>query len=222
MKLQSFNIHKGVVLPLDISNVDTDMIIPKQFLKSVKRTGFGPYLFDEMRYKDKAEYGDDCATREINPSFILNENRFKTASILLTRENFGCGSSREHAPWAILEYGFRVILASSFADIFFSNSVKNGLLPVMLSKEKIEMLFEITKKKTVIELTVNLPNQLIFSDALNIKVPFEISSQTKNYLSQGLDEIASTLKNADAIRKFQENRFRDKPWLNKNPSEVIK
>ena len=222
MKLQSFNIHKGVVLPLDMSNVDTDMIIPKQFLKSVKRTGFGPYLFDEMRYKDKAEYGDDCEKREINPSFILNETRFKTASILLTRENFGCGSSREHAPWAILEYGFRVILASSFADIFFSNSVKNGLLPVVLSKEEIELLFEIAKKKMVIKLVVNLPNQLIFCDDPSIKIPFEISSQTKNYLLRGLDEIASTLKHADAIRKFQENRFQDKPWLNKNPSEVIK
>ena len=211
--MQKFNKLKSIPAYLPIVNIDTDMIIPKQFLKTIKRTGLGKNLFFEMRYDDQGKVIND---------FVLNKDPFNQSKILIAGKNFGCGSSREHAPWAILEYGFRVILASSFADIFFSNSVKNGLLPVMLSKEKIEMLFEITKKKTVIELTVNLPNQLIFSDALNIKVPFEISSQIKNYLSQGLDEIASTLKNADAIRKFQENRFRDKPWLNKNPSEVIK
>jgi 3-isopropylmalate/(R)-2-methylmalate dehydratase small subunit len=222
MKLKPFSSHAGLVLPLDISNVDTDLIIPKQYLKSIKKVGFGPYLFDELRYLDSAEYGDDCSKRKLNTNFILNKEEYKGSSVLLARENFGCGSSREHAPWAMLDYGFRVIIAPSFADIFFSNSVKNGLLPIVLDTEIIEQLFVVARKNQFFQLNVDLPSQLITNAEFNFKEQFEIAEDIKNYLIAGMDEISMTLQYKEDIKNYENQRLKEKPWIAEDPQEILK
>ena len=222
MKLKPFSSHTGLVLPLDISNVDTDLIIPKQYLKSTKKVGFGPYLFDELRYLDSAEYGDDCSKRKLNTNFILNKEEYKGSSVLLARENFGCGSSREHAPWAMLDYGFRVIIAPSFADIFFSNSVKNGLLPIVLDTEIIEQLFVVARKNQFFQLNVDLPSQLITNAKFNFKEQFEIAEDVKNYLIAGMDEISMTLQYKEDIKNYENQRLKEKPWIAEDPQEILK
>ena len=222
MKLSPFSSHTGLVLPLDIPNVDTDLIIPKQYLKSIKKVGFGPYLFDELRYLDSAEYGDDCSKREINKSFILNQKEYKGASILLARENFGCGSSREHAPWALKDYGFKAIIAPSFADIFFSNSVKNGLLPIVLDAELVEQLFFVTEKNISFKLSIDLHSQQILNLDLKIKMQFEILKEIKDYLIAGMDEISTTLQYEKDIKIFEKQRLKERPWVARDPQEILK
>ena len=197
------------VIPLDRSNVDTDAIIPKQFLKSIKRTGFGPNLFDEWRYLDHGEPGMDNSKRSINPDFVLNKPQFKDSKILLVRENFGCGSSREHAPWALLDFGIKVIIAESFADIFYSNCFKNGILPITLQKDEIEELFSETETKTL-EIEVNLEKQSIKSSKL---YSFEIDEFKKSSLLNGLDEIGLTLENKSVIANFEKSYFSNYPWF---------
>ena len=222
MKLKPFSCHTGLVMPLDIPNVDTDLIIPKQYLKSTKKVGFGPYLFDELRYLDSAEYGDDCSKRKLNPQFILNRKEYKSASILLARENFGCGSSREHAPWAITDYGFKVLIAPSFADIFFSNSVKNGLLPIVLNAELVERLFIVTTENFPFQLSVDLPSQLISNSDINFRLQFEIPKEVKDYLIAGMDEISTTLQYKEDIKNYERQRLKEKPWIAENPEEILK
>ena len=197
------------VIPLDRSNVDTDAIIPKQFLKSIKRTGFGPNLFDEWRYLDHGEPGMDNSKRSINPDFVLNKPQFKESKILLVRENFGCGSSREHAPWALLDFGIKVIIAESFADIFYNNCFKNGILPITLQKDEIEELFSETETKTL-EIEVNLEKQFVKSSKL---YSFEIDEFKKSSLLNGLDEIGLTLENKSVIANFEKSYFSNYPWL---------
>jgi 3-isopropylmalate/(R)-2-methylmalate dehydratase small subunit len=197
------------VIPLDRSNVDTDAIIPKQFLKSIKRTGFGPNLFDEWRYLDHGEPGMDNSKRSINPDFVLNKPQFKESKILLVRENFGCGSSREHAPWALLDFGIKVIIAESFADIFYNNCFKNGILPITLQKHEIEELFSETETKTL-EIEVNLEKQFVKSSKL---YSFEIDEFKKSSLLNGLDEIGLTLENKSVIANFEKSYFSNYPWL---------
>jgi 3-isopropylmalate/(R)-2-methylmalate dehydratase small subunit len=197
------------VIPLDRSNVDTDAIIPKQFLKSIKRTGFGPNLFDEWRYLDHGEPGMDNSKRSINPDFVLNKPQFKDSKILLVRENFGCGSSREHAPWALLDFGIKVIIAESFADIFYNNCFKNGILPITLQKDEIEELFSETETKTL-EIEVNLEKQFVKSSK---SYSFEIDEFKKSSLLNGLDEIGLTLKNKSVIANFEKSYFSNYPWL---------
>ena len=197
------------VIPLDRSNVDTDAIIPKQFLKSIKRTGFGPNLFDEWRYLDHGEPGMDNSKRSINPDFVLNKPQFKDSKILLVRENFGCGSSREHAPWALLDFGIKVIIAESFADIFYNNCFKNGILPITLQKVEIEELFSETETKTL-EIEVNLEKQFVKSSK---SYSFEIDEFKKSSLLNGLDEIGLTLENKSVIANFEKRYFSNYPWL---------
>lgn len=197
------------VIPLDRSNVDTDAIIPKQFLKSIKRTGFGPNLFDEWRYLDHGEPGMDNSKRSINPDFVLNKPQFKDSKILLVRENFGCGSSREHAPWALLDFGIKVIIAESFADIFYNNCFKNGILPITLQKVEIEELFSETETKTL-EIEVNLEKQFVKSSK---SYYFEIDEFKKSSLLNGLDEIGLTLENKSVIANFEKSYFSNYPWL---------
>ena len=197
------------VIPLDRSNVDTDAIIPKQFLKSIKRTGFGPNLFDEWRYLDHGEPGMDNSKRSINPDFVLNKPQFKDSKILLVRENFGCGSSREHAPWALLDFGIKVIIAESFADIFYNNCFKNGILPITLQKDEIEELFSETATKTL-EIEVNLEKQFVKSSK---SYSFEIDEFKKSSLLNGLDEIGLTLENKSVIANFEKSYFSNYPWL---------
>ena len=197
------------VIPLDRSNVDTDAIIPKQFLKSIKRTGFGPNLFDEWRYLDHGEPGMDNSKRSINPDFVLNKPQFKDSKILLVRENFGCGSSREHAPWALLDFGIKVIIAESFADIFYNNCFKNGILPITLQKDEIEELFSETEIKTL-EIEVNLEKQFVKSSK---SYSFEIDEFKKSSLLNGLDEIGLTLENKSVIANFEKSYFSNYPWL---------
>jgi len=197
------------VIPLDRSNVDTDAIIPKQFLKSIKRTGFGPNLFDEWRYLDHGEPGMDNSKRSINPDFVLNKPQFKDSKILLVRENFGCGSSREHAPWALLDFGIKVIIAESFADIFYNNCFKNGILPITLQKVEIEELFSETENKTL-EIEVNLEKQFVKSSK---SYSFEIDEFKKSSLLNGLDEIGLTLENKSVIANFEKSYFSNYPWL---------
>lgn len=197
------------VIPLDRSNVDTDAIIPKQFLKSIKRTGFGPNLFDEWRYLDHGEPGMDNSKRSINPDFVLNKPQFKDSKILLVRENFGCGSSREHAPWALLDFGIKVIIAQSFADIFYNNCFKNGILPITLQKDEIEELFSETETKTL-EIEVNLEKQFVKSSK---SYSFEIDEFKKSSLLNGLDEIGLTLENKSVIANFEKSYFSNYPWL---------
>jgi len=196
-------------IPLDRSNVDTDAIIPKQFLKSIKRTGFGPNLFDEWRYLDHGEPGMDNSKRSINPDFVLNKPQFKDSKILLVRENFGCGSSREHAPWALLDFGIKVIIAESFADIFYNNCFKNGILPITLQKVEIEELFSETETKTL-EIEVNLEKQFVKSSK---SYSFEIDEFKKSSLLNGLDEIGLTLENKSVIANFEKSYFSNYPWL---------
>lgn len=198
-------------MPLDRANVDTDFIIPKQFLKSIKRTGFGVNLFDEHRYLDKGLPDADNSQRPLNPDFVLNKPRYRNASILLARRNFGCGSSREHAPWALDDYGFRVIIAPSYADIFFNNCFKNGILPIVLEEEKVDELFQKVEAQEGFSMTVNLEQQQIdCSDGTTLA--FDIDSSRKHSLLNGLDDIGLTLEEADAIRAFEERWREEAPW----------
>lgn len=217
--MDKFTLHKGVVAPLDRENVDTDLIIPKQFLKSIKRTGFGPNLFDELRYLDHGEPGMDNSKRPLNPDFVLNQPRYKGASILLGRKNFGCGSSREHAPWALLQYGFRAVIAPSFADIFYNNCFKNGLLPIRLSEMEVARLFDEVYGFSGYELTVDLPAQVVRTGD-GRAFEFEIDAFRKDCLINGLDDIGLTLKHADKIRTFEAERLARHPWLDVQPIGV--
>ena len=210
--MKSFTTVTGVVAPMDRANVDTDMIMPKQFLKSIKRSGFGPFMFDELRYLDMGEPGMDCSNRPKNPDFPLNFERYQDAQILLTRENFGCGSSREHAPWAIEDYGFRAIIAPSFADIFFNNCFKNGLLPIVLDAAIIDSLFEEMYATEGYQLTVDLEVQLIRKPDGD-EIPYEVDAFRKHCLLNGLDDIGITLQDADAIREFEKSWQKKAPWL---------
>ncbi|WOB10174.1 3-isopropylmalate dehydratase small subunit [Piscinibacter gummiphilus] len=212
--MQAFKLHKGLVAPLDRENVDTDAIIPKQFLKSIKKSGFGPNLFDEWRYLDHGEPGQDPSTRKPNPDFVLNQPRYQGASILLTRQNFGCGSSREHAPWALDQYGFRAILAPSYADIFFNNSFKNGLLPIVLPESAINQLFDEVNAFVGYQLTIDLERQVVAKPD-GAEIPFEIASFRKYCLINGFDDIGLTLRHADKIKAFEAERLLTKPWLAK-------
>jgi len=210
--MEKFTVFTGVVCPLDRSNVDTDAIIPKQFLKSIKRSGFGPNLFDEWRYLDHGEPGTDNSGRPVNPDFVLNDARYAGAQILLARENFGCGSSREHAPWALLDYGFRVIIAPSFADIFFNNSFKNGLLPIALGDERVEQLFQELAGNDDYRLGVDLERQVVTTPGGG-EMTFEIDEFRKYCLLNGLDEIGLTLQHAETIREFEQQYYERMPWL---------
>jgi 3-isopropylmalate/(R)-2-methylmalate dehydratase small subunit len=210
--MQAFTVHKGLVAPMDRENVDTDAIIPKQFLKSIARTGFGPNLFDEWRYLDKGEPGQDPASRRPNPDFVLNSPRYQGASVLIARRNFGCGSSREHAPWALDQYGFRAILAPSFADIFFSNCFKNGLLPIVLPEEQIARLFDEVKGFVGYSLTIDLPRQVVLKPD-GSELPFEVQPFRKYCLVNGFDDIGLTLRHADKIKAFEAERLTRMPWL---------
>ena len=210
--MEKFITFTGLVAPLDRSNVDTDAIIPKQFLKSIKRSGFGPNAFDEWRYLDQGEPGMDNSHRPLNPGFVLNQERYRGASVLLTRANFGCGSSREHAPWALADFGFKVILAESFADIFFNNCFKNGLLPLVLPKAEIDALFGLTEFTPGFSLSVNLAEQTIARPD-GVVIPFQVDVFRKECLLNGWDDIGLTLRHADEIRVFEERRRREKPWL---------
>ena len=210
--MQQFIRETGVVMPLDRANVDTDQIIPKQYLKSIKRTGFGVNLFDDWRYLDPGEPDTDHSTRRINPEFILNEPRYRDAKILLARDNFGCGSSREHAPWAIMEYGFRAVIAPSFADIFFNNSFKNGLLPLVLDAALVDALFARTQGAETYALTIDLAAQTLLCED-GWSAGFSIDPFRKTCLLEGLDEIGLTLKEADAIRAYESRHRADAPWL---------
>jgi 3-isopropylmalate/(R)-2-methylmalate dehydratase small subunit len=211
-KMEKFVIHKGLVVPLERANVDTDAIIPKQFLKSIQRTGFGPNLFDEWRYLDGGEPGQDPAARRPNPDFVLNQPRYRGASVLLAGKNFGCGSSREHAPWAIEQYGFRVIVAPSFADIFYNNCFKNGLLPIVLAEHEITRLFDEVKAFVGYELTVDLPRQRVVKPD-GAELPFEVDEFRKYCLLNGLDDIGLTLRHESKIRAFEAERLARMPWL---------
>jgi 3-isopropylmalate/(R)-2-methylmalate dehydratase small subunit len=210
--VKPFRVHKGLVAPMDRDNVDTDAIIPKQFLKSIKRTGFGENLFDEWRYLDAGFPGQDPTTRRPNPDFVLNQPRYRGASILLARDNFGCGSSREHAPWALEQYGFRALIAPSFADIFFNNCFKNGLLPIVLTASQVQRLFDDVAAFPGFELTIDLEQQIVVrpdGEAL----PFEVQAFRKYCLLGGFDDIGLTLRHADKIRSFEAERITRMPWL---------
>lgn len=210
--MQPFNIHTGIVAPIDRANVDTDLIIPKQFLKAVKRTGFGPNLFDQLRYLDEGQPGMDNSLRPRNSDFVLNRSRFKDATILLARENFGCGSSREHAPWALLDYGFRVLLAPSFADIFYNNCFKNGILPIDLPDQVIDNLFSQVEAHEGFQLVVELEKQrLTLPGGENID--FSIDTFRKHCLLKGLDDIDLTLEKSNLIRNFEQRQKKSCPWL---------
>ncbi len=210
--MQAFTVHKGLVAPMDRANVDTDAIIPKQFLKSIARSGFGPNLFDEWRYLDKGEPGQDPGSRRPNPDFILNQPRYAGASVLLARSNFGCGSSREHAPWALDQYGFRAIIAPSYADIFFNNCYKNGLLPIVLPEAAVARLFDDVAAFPGYQLTVDLPRQVVVQ-ADGSEIPFEVQAFRKYCLVNGFDDIGLTLRHADKIKAFEAERIAKMPWL---------
>ena len=211
--MEKFNIHQGLVAPLDRANVDTDAIIPKQFLKSIKRTGFGPNLFDGWRYMDVGQPDSDNSRRPLNPDFVLNEPRYKGASILLARENFGCGSSREHAPWALEDFGFRAIIAPSFAEIFFNNCYKNGLLPIVLTASQVDRLFHEVAAFPGFKLVVDLEKQKVIYPDGGQSFDFEIDPFRKYCLLNGLDDIGLTLRYADKIKTFEEKRRIEQPWL---------
>jgi 3-isopropylmalate/(R)-2-methylmalate dehydratase small subunit len=210
--MDAFRSLHGLVAPLDRSNVDTDAIIPKQFLKSIQRTGFGPYLFDEWRYLDHGELGMDCSKRPLNPDFVLNQPRYQGAQILLARDNFGCGSSREHAPWALLDEGFRVVIAPSFADIFANNCFKNGMLPVVLPTATIERLFGEVETTPGYRLQVDLEAQTVTTPCGDL-LSFPVDAFRKNCLLQGLDDISLTLQHVDEIKLFEARRKSEEPWL---------
>ena len=213
--MEKFTVHTGLVAPLDRSNVDTDAIIPKQFLKSIYRTGYGPNCFDEWRYLDRGEPGMDNSKRPLNPDFVLNQPRYQGASILLARKNFGCGSSREHAPWALMQYGFRCVIAPSFADSFYSNSLKNGLLPVVLPEIVIDRLFDACKITEGYRLTVDLDKQLVVEPD-GTATPFEVAAFRRWAMMNGFDDIGVTLShNQDKIRAYETKRLAEKPWLAK-------
>ena len=210
--MKKFIVHDGLVAPMDRENVDTDAIIPKQFLKSIRKTGFGQNLFDEWRYLDVGQPGQDPASRKPNPEFVLNQPRYEGASILLARKNFGCGSSREHAPWALDQYGFRAIIAPSYADIFFNNSFKNGLLPIVLPEEQVDQLFNATFAFPGYRLTIDLERQLVIPPTGD-PIPFDVQAFRKYCLINGFDDIGLTLRYADKIKAFEANRLAQKPWL---------
>jgi len=210
--MEKFTVLDGLVAPLDRPNVDTDAIIPKQFLKSIKRSGFGPNLFDAWRYLDQGEPGMDNSKRPLNPDFVLNHPRYRGAQVLLARENFGCGSSREHAPWALIDYGFRAIIAPSYADIFYNNSFKNGLLPVILPAVAVDQLFAEALATPGYRLTVDLAEQKVTAPS-GASFPFEIDAFRKHSLLHGLDEIGLTLQQAEAIRAFESRHRATQPWL---------
>ncbi|MCG5262591.1 3-isopropylmalate dehydratase small subunit [Cupriavidus gilardii] len=211
--MEKFTVHKGLVAPLDRANVDTDAIIPKQFLKSIQRTGFGPNLFDEWRYLDVGQPGQDNSKRPLNPDFVLNQPRYQGASILLARDNFGCGSSREHAPWALTQYGFRAVIAPSFADIFFNNCYKNGLLPVVLTEAQVDQLFNETNAFNGYQLTIDLERQAVITPS-GTGFEFDIAPFRKYCMLNGFDDIGLTLRHADKIRAFEAERVAKMPWLN--------
>jgi 3-isopropylmalate/(R)-2-methylmalate dehydratase small subunit len=217
--MQKFTVHQGLVAPMDRENVDTDAIIPKQFLKSIRKTGFGPNLFDEWRYLDAGFPGQDPASRKPNPDFVLNQPRYQPgtygpagASILLARKNFGCGSSREHAPWALDQYGFRAIIAPSYADIFFNNSFKNGLLPIVLPEAQVAALFDACLAFPGYQLTVDLERQVIVQPQ-GEELPFDVQAFRKYCLLNGFDDIGLTLRQKDKIKAFEAERLATKPWL---------
>ena len=210
--MKAFTQLNGLVCPLDRANVDTDAIIPKQFLKSIKRSGFGPYLFDEWRYTNYGEPGMDCTDRPLNQDFVLNQPRYQGAQVLLARDNFGCGSSREHAPWAIEDYGFRVIIAPSYADIFFSNCYKNGVLPIVASEEIVDRLFKECVSAEGYQLDVNLETQTVTTPT-GFSFQFDITPHRKHCMLNGLDEIGLTLVHADEIKAFEAKHKASQPWL---------
>ncbi len=210
--MKKFETHTGLVVPLDRANVDTDAIIPKQYLKSIKRTGFGPNLFDDWRYLDPGEPGMDHSKRRINPEFVLNQPRYTDASILLARDNFGCGSSREHAPWALMDYGIRAVIAPSYADIFYNNSFKNGLLPIVLDRNAVGRLFKETAATPGYRLTVDLAAQSVTAPS-GVAFKFEIDAFRKHCLLNGLDDIGLTLQHVDEIRAYEARRRQEAPWL---------
>ena len=219
--MQKFTIHQGLVAPMDRENVDTDAIIPKQFLKSIRKTGFGPNLFDEWRYLDAGFPGQDLATRKPNPDFVLNQARYAHASVLLARKNFGCGSSREHAPWALDQYGFRAIIAPSYADIFFNNSFKNGLLPIVLPEGQVAQLFDEVAAFPGYTLTIDLARQVIVK-AQGEEIAFQVESFRKYCLLNGLDDIGLTLRQSDKIKAFEAERLVRKPWLHHTLNTAVK
>lgn len=210
--MRAFTILDGLVVPLDRANVDTDAIIPKQFLKSIKRSGFGPNLFDEWRYLDHGEPGQDCSKRPLNPDFVLNQPRYQNAQVLLARENFGCGSSREHAPWALEDYGLRAIIAPSFADIFYNNCFKNGLLPIVLDAAAVDQLFKETAATEGYRLHIDLPEQTVTTPA-GTTFKFEVDAHRKYCLLNGLDDIGLTLQYVNEIRAYEAQRRKSAPWL---------
>ncbi|MDP6198619.1 MAG: 3-isopropylmalate dehydratase small subunit [Porticoccaceae bacterium] len=210
--MKAFTTHRGLVGPMDRANVDTDMIIPKQFLKSIKRSGFGPNLFDELRYLDEGQPGADCSARPLNPDFSLNQPRFAGASILLTRKNFGCGSSREHAPWALEDYGFSAVIAPSYADIFYNNCFKNGLLPVILTEQQVDTLFEEMNAQEGYQLSIDLPKQTVTTDSGHV-FNFDLDNFRKECLIKGLDEIGLTLQNSEEIKAYEGKRLQQHPWV---------
>ncbi len=210
--MKAFTRHTGIAAPLDRANVDTDMIIPKQFLKSIKRSGFGPNLFDELRYLDEGQPDQDCSGRPLNPDFVLNQSRYRGASILLARQNFGCGSSREHAPWALEDFGFRAVIAPSFADIFFNNCFKNGLLPIVLKENEVDELFALTVAREGFSLTIDLEAKTVTRPD-GVFYRFEVDDFRRHCLLHGLDEIGLTLQDADLIKAYEERRRRETPWL---------
>ncbi len=211
--MQKFIQHTGIAVPLDRANVDTDLIIPKQFLKSIKRSGFGVNLFDSLRYLDEGYIGQDCSKRKLNTEFVLNQPRYQGASILLARQNFGCGSSREHAPWALLDYGFRAVIAPSFADIFYNNSFKNGFLPIVLDSAEVDALFEFVHNNEGAQLNIDLQEQTVAAERAGLSYRFDIDDFRKSCLLNGLDEIGLSLQSADAIRRFEEKQRAASPWL---------
>ena len=210
--MQAYNIQTGIVCPLDRSNVDTDQIIPKQFLKSIKRTGFGVNLFDEWRYLDEGFPGQDASKRPVNPDFVLNQPRYKDATILLTRKNFGCGSSREHAPWALSEYGFRTVIAPSFADIFYNNCFKNGMLPIVLDEAIVDKLMKAVIAEEGYTLTADLEAQVVITPT-GERYPFEVDAFRKHCLLNGLDDIGLTLQQSDAIKAYEATMQQKTPWI---------
>ena len=210
--MKPFTIHQGVVAPMDRANIDTDMIIPKQFLKSIKRSGFGPNLFDELRYLDEGKPDADNSGRPLNPDFVLNKPRFQVSSVLIARENFGCGSSREHAPWALEDFGFRCVIAPSFADIFFNNCFKNALLPIVLDESVVDQLFKDVAATEGYELTINLEDQKIIKPS-GEEIPFDVDAFRKHCLLNGLDDIGLTLQDSADIKDYENKRAQQAPWL---------
>lgn len=210
--MRAFTQHQGIVAPLDLANIDTDMIIPKQFLKSIKRTGFGKNLFDELRYQDEGQPDQECTGRLLKEDFVLNQAQYANSSVLLARRNFGCGSSREHAPWALDDYGFRVVIAPSFADIFFNNCFKNGLLPIQLSEEQVEQLFQEVAQTQGYSLAMDLETQTV-STPSGTCFSFDVDAFRKHCLLNGLDDIGLTLQDQDAIKSYEAERQQSAPWL---------